>query len=62
LGRASDRKEGVLNGPNLKKAIELCLDFVDNLDNDDVYSSWSFTFPKLANQLNYLADGGSTQV
>ena len=49
LGRASDLKEGVLSGPNLQKAIELCLDFVDNLNNDDVYSSWSSTFPKLAN-------------
>jgi hypothetical protein len=56
LGRASDIKEGVLNASNLKRAIELCLDFVDNLNNQDVYSSWSSTFSKLTNQLNFLGE------
>ena len=33
----------------------LCLDFVDNLNNDDVYQSWRNTFPCLAYHLNFFA-------
>jgi hypothetical protein len=47
LGRACD-KNGTISADNLKKAIELCLDFVDNLNNQDVHSSWNTTFPSLA--------------
>jgi hypothetical protein len=56
LGRASDKKQKVLSAKNLTKAIEICLDFCDNLDNEDVHSSWAATFPKLTIQLNYLGD------
>jgi hypothetical protein len=55
LGRASERK-GTISAENLKKAIELCLDFVDNLNNQDVHSSWTATFPYLIGQLNLLKD------
>lgn len=34
----------------------MCLDFVNNLDNDDVYTSWRETFPRLAYQLNFCGD------
>lgn len=51
-----------MNGPNLQKAIELCLDFVDNLNNNDVYTSWNSTFPFLTNQLNFLDEDGSQQI
>ena len=35
---------------------EFLFDIIDNLNNDDVYTSWSATFSKLANQLNFLED------
>lgn len=46
LGRSSEKK-GTISTDNLKKAIDLCLDFVDNLNNQEVHQSWSLTFPKL---------------
>ena len=36
--------------------MKLCIDFVDNLNNDDVYYSWRKTFPRLASQLNLIKD------
>jgi len=37
-----------IEGRNLCKAISLSVDFVDNLNNDQVYNSWREAFPKLA--------------
>jgi hypothetical protein len=46
LSKGSDHCE--LSPPNLRQAMVLCIDFVDNLNNDDVYHTWIKTFPKLA--------------
>jgi len=54
LYEASD--ECLLNPSNLHQAMKLCIEFVDNLNNDDVYYSWRKTFPKLAYQLNTIPD------
>lgn len=52
---------GHISPQNLRKSIELCLDFVDNLDNEDVYTSWKETFPKLAYQLNFCSGNIDSQ-
>lgn len=41
---------------NLKKSIELSLEFIDNLDNDEVYQSFMNIFEKFVYQLNYIKD------
>jgi hypothetical protein len=53
LKMASENKCKI-TATNLNKAMRLCLDFVDNLNNDEVYFAWRETFPKLAYQLNFI--------
>ena len=44
-------------GPaNLKKAMTLCLDLIDNLDNTAVYEQWIETLPKLCYELNFISN------
>ena len=45
---------------NLKKAISLSLDFVDNLNNDDLYQSWRDAFPKMVFLLNFVKEDEAT--
>lgn len=49
---------------NLKKAIEISLEFIDNLnpENEDIYEAWSDTFPRLAYQLNLISDSETEEV
>lgn len=42
--------------PNLKKAISLSLEFIDNLNVEDLYLSWRDTFPKLVFLLNFIKE------
>ena len=58
LVRASD--DCHLNASNLKQAMRLCLDFIDNLNNDDVYYAWRKTFPSLAYRLNFIQEHEET--
>lgn len=39
---------------NLRVAIELCLNFTDNMDSEDLYSSWFVVFRDVAFQLNFM--------
>ena len=43
-----------MSGRNLRKAVELCLQFTDNMDSEDLYRSWHGTFKDIAFQLNYI--------
>ena len=57
LGRSVEKsKPGkpIISNQNLKKSITLCLDFVDNLNNKDVYISWYPIFSSLVYQLNFM--------
>lgn len=39
---------------NLRKAVELCLNFTDNMDSEDLHTSWSVIFRDLAFQMNFM--------
>lgn len=46
--------QNLLFANNIKKAIELSLEFINNMDNDDVYYSWREAFPHLIFRLNFV--------
>lgn len=39
---------------NLRRAIELCLNFTDNMDSEDLHSSWCVVFRDFAFQMNFM--------
>lgn len=47
LSKAADNNLS-LSPENLRVAVKVALEFIDNLNNDDVYNTWKATFPKLA--------------
>ena len=60
LGKAADNK--LILPKNISKCMSLCLDFIDNLDNEDAYLSYRVTFPKLAKLLNHMEEDLQTKI
>jgi len=60
ISKSAEKK--LISPENVGRAISVCLNFVDNLDNDDAYKSWREAFPKLASLMNNMGHGAQRQM